>query len=97
MVELLTLRLAEYMGNYKSVEDFNIYKWAAYCLYLHEDEDILPLFWQIFFALYFEATRHGELPNFYGYHFLSMPPKTCVYLLSPYFEFRLIVFVGLLG
>ena len=37
------------------LESFRIYKWAHYCCTLEPSQPLLPLFWQMFFSLYFES------------------------------------------
>jgi hypothetical protein len=44
----------------QSTGSFRVYRWAHYCSVLDPEESLLPLFWQMFFHLYFTA---GSTPS----------------------------------
>ena len=37
------------------VESFRIYRWAFFCCNIDPSEPLMPLYWQMFFAMYFET------------------------------------------
>ncbi|GJJ71874.1 ectopic P granules protein 5 [Entomortierella parvispora] len=58
--------------NRKTLHNFAIWRWAQHLLILPMDTILLPLYWQMFFYLYF---GHGEQRDiFYGYKFLEDQP-----------------------
>ncbi|KAF9540698.1 Ectopic P granules protein 5 [Mortierella hygrophila] len=57
----------------KTLQNFAIWRWTQHLLALPVDTFLLPLFWQMFFSLYF---GHAEHPTtFYGYKFLETNPE----------------------
>lgn len=40
-----------------SIGSFRVYRWAHYCTVLDPEEGLLPVFWQMFFALYFASSK----------------------------------------
>lgn len=57
----------------KTLQNFAIWRWAQHLLALPVDTFLLPLFWQMFFSLYF---GHAEHPTtFYGCKFLETNPE----------------------
>ncbi|KAG0054232.1 Ectopic P granules protein 5 [Gryganskiella cystojenkinii] len=74
--------------NRKTLHNFAIWRWAQHLLILPLETPLLPLFWQMFFYLYFGHTEQRGL--FYGHKFLEDQPeivdqlrdrllKTCTY------------------
>lgn len=57
------------------LEALSVYRWAHACLHVPADCPLLPLYWQMFFAMYFANTendaigRIGEPPAYYGHLF----------------------------
>ncbi|KAI1316558.1 Ectopic P granules protein 5 [Mortierella claussenii] len=56
----------------KTLHNFAIWRWAQHLLILRFDTFLLPLFWQMFFYLYFGHTEQQSL--FYGFKFLETSP-----------------------
>ena len=57
----------------KTIHNFAIWRWAQHLLILPMDTVLLPVYWQMFFYLYF---GHGEQRDcFYGYRFLEDQPE----------------------
>ncbi|KAF9130294.1 Ectopic P granules protein 5 [Mortierella sp. 14UC] len=57
----------------KTLQNFAIWRLSHHLLALPVDTFLLPLFWQMFFSLYF---GHAEHPTtFYGYKFLETHPE----------------------
>ncbi|KAG0214731.1 Ectopic P granules protein 5 [Mortierella sp. NVP41] len=57
----------------KTLQNFAIWRWAQHLLALPVDTFLLPLFWQMFFYLYFGHAEHPTL--FYGHKFLETSPE----------------------
>ncbi|KAF9925437.1 Ectopic P granules protein 5 [Linnemannia zychae] len=57
----------------KTLQNFSIWRWAQHLLILPVDTFLLPLFWQMFFFLYFGHTEHPSI--YYGYKFLETNPE----------------------
>ncbi|KAF8942785.1 Ectopic P granules protein 5 [Haplosporangium gracile] len=57
----------------KTLQNFAIWRWAQHLLALPVDTYLLPLFWQMFFSLYFGHTEHPI--TFYGCKFLETNPE----------------------
>ncbi|KAF8936033.1 Ectopic P granules protein 5 [Dissophora ornata] len=53
----------------KTLQNFAIWRWAQHLLIIPCDTYMLPLFWQMFFYLYFGHVERRDL--FYGYKFLE--------------------------
>ncbi|KAG0226045.1 Ectopic P granules protein 5, partial [Mortierella sp. GBA43] len=60
---------AKEVSSRKTLQNFTIWRWAHYLLVLPFDTFLLPLYWQMFFFLYFGHIKQGTL--FYGYKFLE--------------------------
>jgi hypothetical protein len=57
----------------KTLQNFAIWRWAQHLLALPVDTFLLPLFWQMFFSLYFGHVQHPA--TFYGCKFLETNPE----------------------
>ena len=60
----------------KPLSQFVIYRWALCCLKIDVDHCLTPLFWQMFFILYFEKCSSSNVvatinPFRFGFHFLK--------------------------
>ncbi|KAG0291624.1 Ectopic P granules protein 5 [Linnemannia gamsii] len=62
----------------KTLQNFAIWRWAQHLLALPVDTFLLPLFWQMFFSLYFGHAQHPT--TFYGYKFLETNPEIVEHL-----------------
>ncbi|KAF9114192.1 Ectopic P granules protein 5 [Mortierella sp. AM989] len=56
----------------KTLHNFAIWRWAQHLLILPYDTFLLPLYWQMFFYLYFGHVEKRDL--FYGFKFLETNP-----------------------
>ena len=58
---------------YEHLSQFRIYRWVAYILALDPGEVLTPLYWQMFFILYFSKTPSVGASSsvFFGYKFLT--------------------------
>eukprot|EP01083_Nonionella_stella_P263356 894701_1 len=59
----------------RSIGQSLIRRWASFALFVEPDEPLLPLYWQMFFALYFSRIEHGQFgkgneSGYFGYQFL---------------------------
>ncbi|KAF9395680.1 Ectopic P granules protein 5 [Mortierella sp. AD011] len=57
----------------KTLHNFAIWRWAQHLLVLPFDTFLLPLYWQMFFYLYFGHVEKRDL--FYGFKFLETNPE----------------------
>ncbi|KAF9358175.1 hypothetical protein BGX26_002343 [Mortierella sp. AD094] len=57
----------------KTLHNFAIWRWAQHLLILPFDTFLLPLYWQMFFYLYFGHVEKRDL--FYGFKFLETNPE----------------------
>lgn len=66
----------------RKVDDFVIYKWARFCSMLAPDHPLLPVFWQGFFALFFQrkasASATGAAPVCFGHLFFVGPTQRTI-------------------
>lgn len=62
----------------KTLQNFAIWRWAQHLLALPVDTFLLPLFWQMFFSLYFGHAQHPT--TFYGCKFLETNPEIVEHL-----------------
>ncbi|KAF9362462.1 Ectopic P granules protein 5 [Mortierella sp. NVP85] len=60
---------AKEVNSRKTLHNFAIWRWAQHLLVLPFDTFLLPLYWQMFFYLYFGCVEQRNL--FYGYKFLE--------------------------
>ncbi|KAF9425408.1 hypothetical protein BGZ94_007559 [Podila epigama] len=61
----------------KTLQNFAIWRWAQHLLILPFETYLLPLFWQMFFHLYFGHVEQQQQPTvvFYGFKFLETHPE----------------------
>ncbi|KAG0306256.1 hypothetical protein BGZ98_002722 [Dissophora globulifera] len=57
----------------KTLQNFAIWRWAQHLLILPYDTYLLPLFWQMFFYLYYGHVEQRD--RYYGYKFLETSPE----------------------
>lgn len=57
----------------KTLHNFAIWRWAQHLLILPLDSVLLPLYWQMFFYLYFGHVEQRDL--YYGHRFLEDQPE----------------------
>jgi hypothetical protein len=73
-------KLSIAVRQYKRIDDFTIYNWARFCGTLPPGTAVLPLFWQMFFCLFFEKhvvnDRGSTTAKGYGHLFFVGKQKT---------------------